>query len=364
MEDRSEARFISDHAGDLRAFWNRVSQSARQWRAQYRWPRNANAEESLESRTRLELQIQNDLSNRGCLSKATFDAVMRWGFGAESGCSDREVQQATRLAFGHLSEGRIAEAAKTLVKLPRIGISRASKVLALSDQFQFGIYDSRSAHGLSDLVDRSDHGIIVIPPGRVIRGDVRTKDEYCRAFERYTWTLRYFRDLARKDPSLGVSFSRLADLEIAFFARSRSGLVESTSRPVVPDHLRELAERNEEDAYWTLGPGKKSTRFFAVISSEDVTVFTGAKGTPLALRAGEVEACLSHFSPNWFPLSNSKTAEDRCPNGLGEYFAKRFGSSVFASHFAALWVHQGRLDATRRRGAWHLRVIPSDRQNN
>ena len=284
---------------------------------------------------------------------------MQWGFGTDSGCSDQEVQQATRHAFCHLKAAHVAEAARELVKLPRIGISRASKILALSDQREFGIYDSRSAHGLSDLVDRAARRIIVIPPGRVITGDPRTKDGYCRAFEKYIWVLRYFRNLALQDSSLGPAFSRVADLEMAFFMRSRSGELDLAARNrTVPEHLRSMAEHNEEDAYWTLGPGMKSKQFFAIVDASAVTVFTGEKSA-LTLNAQDIKVCLSHFGLDPFPLSNSKTAEKRDPRGLGEYFARNFGSSVFASHFAALWVHHGFLEATLKKGAWWLQVAIS-----
>jgi len=79
----------------------------------------------------------------------------------------------------------------------------------------------------------------------------------------------------------------------------------------------------------------------------------------LILNAQDVQVCLSHFGLDRFPLSNSKTAEEHDPRGLGEYFARNFGSSVFASHFAALWVHQGLLEVTRKKGAWWFRFARS-----
>ena len=211
-------------------------------------------------------------------------------------------------------------------------------------------------------MDRAGHRIIAIPPGRVIAGDLKTSDAYCHAFESYIWTLRYLRGLAREDPSLGAAFSRVADLEIAFFMRSRSGLVDLSARnPMAPQHLRKLVEHNEEDAFWTLGPGKKSKQFFAIVDASEVTVLTGEKHTALTLKAHDIETCLLHFGLDPFPLSNSKTAEERDPRGLGAYFPRNFGSPVYASHFAALWVHQGFLEATAENGAWYLRVARSGR---
>jgi hypothetical protein len=156
---------------------------------------------------------------------------------------------------------------------------------------------------------------------------------------------------------LGTVFSRVADLEMAFFMKSRKGQLEpgNPHRPV-PEHLRTIAELDEENTFWTLGPGRKSKVFWAIFGSSEVTILTGEKKTPKTLKAKDTDTCLAHFEREIFPLSNSKTAEDRDPRGLGEYFSQNFGSSVFASHFAALWVHQGLLEATWKKGAWWLRV--------
>ena len=102
----------------------------------------------------------------------------------------------------HLREDRVAGAARVLVRLPGIGISRASKVLALSNQDELGIYDSRSAHGLSDLCDAGGCPIIAIPPGRVIRGHAKSPNGFCAAFQEYTCVLRYLRDRAKADKIL------------------------------------------------------------------------------------------------------------------------------------------------------------------
>ena len=271
-------------------------------------------------------------------------------------CSEDKIQHATKHAFEHLRDGRIAQAAKELVMLPGVGISRASKVLALSDQQEFGIYDSRSAHGLSDFVGSNGQRIIPIPPGRVIRGDFRK--DYCDAFEHYTWVLRHLRKLASTSDSLGREFGRVADLEVALFTRSRSGIQLPRPPKDVPSNLRGFAERDEESLFWTLGRGKKAQRFWVTFNNSSVTVWTGKKGkTSKTLEWDEIDACLVHFKGRWFPLSNSKTASERDPNGLGEYFFQKFGSSVLASHFAALLVNQGFLEDCSKGNKIHLRVL-------
>lgn len=223
MTFESETAFLNMHREALTCFWDRVKHRIVDWKSQYEWPPGVTGEAALEKRSELEHTIQRDLATQGFLSKATFESVMRWGFGTDSGRSEEEIYRATSLSFRHLKQDRIAEAARELVKLSKIGISRAAKVLALSDQNELGIYDSRSADGLSDLVDSAGRHIIPIPSGRIIAGDNKNTDEYCTAFERYVWVLRHFRRLAGYSDSLRGAFPRVADLEIALFMRSKSG---------------------------------------------------------------------------------------------------------------------------------------------
>jgi hypothetical protein len=356
MASQSESAFLNTHSERLRRFWDSVKGDILNWRSQYEWPRGITGEAALSKRTQLEEMIRRDLKRQDFLSKATFDSIVLWGFGTDSGCSEEEIRHATTLSFRHLKEGRIAQAARELVKLPKVGISRATKVLALSDQTEFGIYDSRSAHGLSDLTGSAGR-IIPIPPGRVIAGDNRSKDEYCVAFEGYIWVLRYLRRLAGHSDSLRTAMSRTADVEIALFTRSKRGDIKLENRlEKIPPHIQAVAEHDEESLFWTLGPGRKAKAFWVVFDGcLSATVLTGKQKTPKTLTLAEVDTCLKHFGYEWFPLSNSKVPQDRDPRGLGEYFARNFGSSVFASHFAALWVYEGRLECDFR-GTWWFRV--------
>src|SRR5260370_23729113 len=185
MANTYERAFITRHESALSEYWDRIKRFLPDWKSSYQWPRGVTFRSAVARRSELERKIREELGSQGNLSKETFDSVLVWGFGASSSCSDAEIRQATRRAFESLASNEIAQAARELVKLFRAGISRASKILALSDQQGFGIYDSRSAHGLSDLKDNRGR-FIAIPPGRVIAGDTRTKEEYCTAFEQYT----------------------------------------------------------------------------------------------------------------------------------------------------------------------------------
>jgi hypothetical protein len=348
--------FLAAHAAELERWWDQIKDEALQWKRAYEWPRGTNYDAAFKMRSELEQTIKSEIDTKGFLSKAAFDEVLKWGFGHASMCSEREIQDATKCAFEHLRKGRIAQAARESVKLSGVGISRASKVLALSNQQEFGIYDSRSVHGLSDFVGPNGQRIIPIPPGRVIRGDFRK--DYCDAFEHYTWILRHLRKLASTSGSLGGEFARVSDLEIALFMRSRRGIKYPNPPKDVPADLSGIAERDEESLFWTLGRGKKAKPFWVTFDDSSVTVWTGERGkTSKTLDWNDIDACVVHFKGRCFPLSNSKTASERAPKGLGEYFFQKFGSSVFASHFAALWVNQGFMEECGKGNKIHLRVL-------
>lgn len=335
--------FIESHLESLTAYWNRVRPDLLGWKASYEWPPGVHIEEAIAKRNRLESELRNDLrTNNGWLSKQVFDAVFEWGFNTQSGLREHEIRTITEAAFHFLRQGRIVDAARGMTSPAGIGISRASKVLALSNQNNLGIYDSRSAHGLSDLV-HDGRRLIPIPPGRSVVGDSRSKEQFCQAFETYIWVLRFLRDRAQQDAELREHFTRLSDLEIAFFAKSRGEAANQEMRGLtgLSDARSAL---DEGDYYRTLGFGGKAKGFGAHIDEDGIRVLTGPEGrTPLYLSNRDMESCLSHFAAvGWFPLGNQidKVKE----NGLGEYFLKVLGvSPKFASHFASILVAQGRL---------------------
>lgn len=91
----------------------------------------------------------------------------------------------------------------------------------LFNQNDFAIYDSRAAHGLSDLTYNGKR-FIPIPPGRCIKGDTDlNKNDFCESYEKYIWVLRFFRELAKKEDRIREEFKRVSDFDIAFFAKSR-----------------------------------------------------------------------------------------------------------------------------------------------
>lgn len=336
--------FVEKYGPELELFWNSIKSDVRKWKQAYEWPRNVKLDEALKIRNELEKAIIHDYARAGYLTKNTFDKVILWGFGKRSGNTDQEITAQTRKAFMSLKENKIADAAFELTMLEGIGISRASKILALSDQHNFGIYDSRSAHGLSDLCCEGKR-LIPIPPGRVVKGDTLPPWEFCLAFQLYNWALRYFRQLVQKDSALNGTFPRVADLEIAFFARSRGGFdLEGQSIIIKAETSLKYVSESETDAYYTLGAGRKAKQFWAFIDENGLYILTGPEGrTQFLINHKQIEKCLSHFSGiGWFPLGNA--VDNLKAGGLGEYFRDIFKTSPkFASHFASMMVEQGRL---------------------
>ncbi|MEN6327711.1 MAG: hypothetical protein ABFD18_16080 [Syntrophomonas sp.] len=307
----------------------------------YHWPQNKSLQEALLLRNQLEYRIKNDVNFQGYLSKNTFDAIMIWGFGHASNLTEHAIKKVTISAFNYLSHDMLYEAALALTSLPGIGISRASKILALSDQSNLGIYDSRAAHGLSDL-SFNGFRLLPIPPGRVISGDSHLSTEhFCTAFENYIWVLRYFVTCCQKDPSLSQHFIRVSDLEIAFFSRSRLLSMVPTNQL---SHSLTRSSLEEGDCYSTLGYGDKAKSFWDYVDESGITVLTGPEGqTACKLKNEVIIECLAYFSNSgWFLLGNA--IDNVKPSSLGEYFKDHLKlSPKFASHFASILYSQGRL---------------------
>jgi hypothetical protein len=221
-------RFVQEHYDLLNNYWFAIEKSILDWKSKHNW-QNVALEDAVAIRNSLEEMINKDLRKYGYVSKKTVDEVMIWGFGSRrvTTNTEEEIINCTKRAFDLLYKEEFAEAALELTKLNNMGISGASKLLALSDQTNLGIYDSRSAHGISDLVINGK-SLLLIPPGRStkVTGDANLPQvQYCYSFQVYTWVLQFLRDKALLNPNLNEHFKRVADIEIAYFARSRAGLI-------------------------------------------------------------------------------------------------------------------------------------------
>jgi hypothetical protein len=201
-------------------FENNKSKIVKGWQS-FQWPLGMSREVSLERLNELERAINKDLKlNNGGISKQLFVDIEIWGFGHTNidDVSNTEIEDATRESFRYLQLGKLKEAAENLGKIKGVGISRASKILAISNQNIYGIYDSRTALALSDI-QISGKPILPIPPGQqrpsIFRGD------YNAGFERFQWILRYMLPKFKKEFGECVSW-RVADVEIGIWVVGRA----------------------------------------------------------------------------------------------------------------------------------------------
>lgn len=342
--------FVHTQEAALNDYWQQVKTQVVAWKAAFEWPKGVHFEEAVARRDALEKDIKTDLQ-QGYLTKATFDAVMKWGFGRPSKNEAPEIEQATRQGFQKLAGGDLEGAALALCRLKFIGISSASKVLALADQARYGVYDSRIAHGLSDLVVDGKRALL-IPPGRVVAGDVGVPNAvFCAEFAKFNALLAHFHALAQQDAELKVHFSRVSDLEIAFFARSRSGLM---GLEKVVKQAAAPTDTVGDEVFHTLGQG---TPFWATVDEFGIRVWTGPEGkSKFHLSNEAIEQCLGAFEgKGWVPLGHSMDAPK--PGGLGEYFRDTLKQSpMYATHAVAVWASQGRVE-TRKKGGLEVRVL-------
>ena len=74
-----------------------------------------------------------------------------------------------------------------------VGISKASRILGLSDQDSLCIYDSRVGTVLRTLKHENKR-LILCPPGRSRGGDSCSKRKWAENYEKLIWILEIIRD--------------------------------------------------------------------------------------------------------------------------------------------------------------------------
>jgi hypothetical protein len=158
--------------------------------------------------------IMSRIRNGGAIDLDTLDKVIMWGFNQKYPNRDpKEALEVTKKAFGYLDGGKLQDATITLLNVPDVGISRASKILGLFDQENLCIYDSRVGKALEDL-KHEDEKIILCPPGRTYPGDQGLTDgKWAENYQRLIWTLEIVRDYLN---GKGHTY-RLADVEMGLF---------------------------------------------------------------------------------------------------------------------------------------------------
>ena len=158
--------------------------------------------------------IMSRIKNCGAVDIDTLDKVTQWGFNKEFPMKNpEEVLKITKKAFDYLDEENMKDATITLLNIQGVGISRASKILGLSDQENLCIYDSRVGKALKDLKCENEK-IIPCPPGRTYPGDQGLTDEkWAENYQRLIWTLEIVRDYLNEKGHT----CRLADVEMGLF---------------------------------------------------------------------------------------------------------------------------------------------------
>jgi len=205
-------------------FINKYKQTITEWteinkyriprnRLTYRWG-NKTTPECVRERNEVSKTIViSRIKNGGGVDLRTLDLVTRWGFNRNFPLRDSEkVLNVTKVAFNYLDDGNLIDATKTLLDLEGVGISRASKILGLSDQDNLSIYDSRIGNALKNLKHENSK-IILCPPGYNRPGDTVSNNVWAEQYQRLIWILEVIQDHLNDK---GHTF-RIADIEMALF---------------------------------------------------------------------------------------------------------------------------------------------------
>lgn len=205
----------------LRDWWARHGDQLVELRRTYRWPPQLTTEESLRRREEVAVRVRQDAAALARLTRPTVEAVLKWGFNGDASVldslTDDEIEGSTGDALSYLRDDQLAEAAEAATRPHGIGISRASKLLALSDEGRFGIYDSRVGRGLADFTVHGRH-VVEVPSGRGERGTTTSGPALAQGFAVCTDVLRQLATFAGGGRA-GEVLRRPADVEMALFMR-------------------------------------------------------------------------------------------------------------------------------------------------
>jgi hypothetical protein len=128
--------------------------------------------------------------------------------------------EVTRQAFNLLDDEKLSEAIFKLMSFPLI-ISRASKIIGLSDPNYYAIYDSHVGLALATLKD-GDQRLIKIPgrmqrPGKTFLSDTCKTQEWGENYQKLIWVLEVIANVLNEE---GYPFN-IADMEMALFMMGR-----------------------------------------------------------------------------------------------------------------------------------------------
>lgn len=200
-------------------WWEANGDAVTKGRQRYRWPPNADPAASLRRRAQLASECTNCARQTGTLSKDLGIEIVAWGFNEATASVDAidavlfedTLQEALALS----AEGRVSEAATTVVSLPRIGISTATKLLAFPSGGIRVIYDHRTAKALAGLTVQDQK--IPIPPSRSDRGTSSHPPTLCRGYGLYSVAIDRLLAQATSDPTARDVLRTRDDIEMGLF---------------------------------------------------------------------------------------------------------------------------------------------------
>ena len=210
----SKAEFQGKYREIIESWTERHSKEIIENRLGYTWLHKSRYE-CEQSRNRVSRTIiESRIKNNGALDIEALNTVIKWGFGRNYPNQDPDkALEITGKAFEYLDQGNLVEATITLCREDGVGISRASKIIGLSDQENLCIYDSRVGVALQNLTYEGER-VIKIPPGYGRLSDAGTSNkEFAQNYLWLIWVCEVIRDYMNKH---GCTY-RLADVEMALF---------------------------------------------------------------------------------------------------------------------------------------------------
>src|SRR4051794_7224115 len=118
-------------SNDVEVWWDRHGGTVIAGRVGYRWPPTESPARSIRRRVELARRASDHAKRTGTLGKDLGAAITAWGFNGATAVIDRiraaDFETTMREALALADGSRLAESAGVLTRLPRIGISTASK---------------------------------------------------------------------------------------------------------------------------------------------------------------------------------------------------------------------------------------------
>ena len=209
---------------DAAAWWQEHGAEVASGRVSYEWPPGETSRASIERRQALAKRCHQEVRRTGTLNSELGAEIMAWGFNGATAAIDnlepRRFERTMAEAYPLADRGEIARAAAVVVELPNIGISSASKLLALPSDGQLTIYDHRMAKALAGLEVAGSP--IPVPAGRSERGTSTSNAVLCRGYEQYSLGVELLLDQASRDCSASKVLRSLDDVEMGLFMKGRT----------------------------------------------------------------------------------------------------------------------------------------------